>query len=98
MTVIDYQATLEAKIIFELQELARLDERREVALSRLDKYRRALRAERYDHDPRYNEPVQDRAAAEHILETFGPESGLEKREPPEFPAYIGWDGREHAEY
>ena len=78
MKVIDYQATLEAKITFELQELTRLDERREVALSRLRKYKRALRAERYDHDPRYNELVQDRAAAEHILETFGPESGLEK--------------------
>ena len=98
MKAIDYQSTLEAKIIFELQEKARLDERREVALSRLDKYRRALRAERYDHDPRYNELVKDRAAAEHILETFGPESELEKREPPEFPAYIGWDGQEHGEY
>ena len=64
MKVIDYQATLEAKITFELQELARLDERRQVALSRLDKYRRALRAERYDHDPRYDELVQDRAAAD----------------------------------
>ena len=21
-----------------------------------------------------------------------------KREPPEFPVYVGWDGREHAEY
>ncbi len=21
-----------------------------------------------------------------------------RKEPPEFPAYIGWDGREHAEY
>ena len=50
MKVIDYQAALEAKITFELQELARLDERREVALSRLDKYRRALYRELYDLD------------------------------------------------
>ena len=70
MKVIDYQVTLEAKITFELQELARLDERREVALSRLAKYRRALYRELYDLDM----------------------GGLE------FPAYIGWDGREHAEY
>ena len=70
MKVIDYQATLEAKITFELQELAKLDELREVALSRLRKYRRALYGELYDLDV----------------------DGLE------FPAYVGWDGREHAEY
>ena len=21
-----------------------------------------------------------------------------RKEPPEFPAYVGWDGKEHAEY
>ena len=50
MKTIDYQASIEAKITFELQELARLDERREVALSRLEKYRRALYRELYDLD------------------------------------------------
>ena len=57
MKAIDYPATLEGKIIFELQELARLDERREVALARLAKYRRALYGELYGLDVECNGEV-----------------------------------------
>jgi len=42
-------------------------------------------------------PCRDRWEADHP-EDVGFAKLTIKKEPPEFPVYVGWDGREHGEY